>query len=1198
MYRKWVLVLFFWLLSGMALLFSIYQSENKYVIEERLNLRLGEVVNDQFEKLTWLSNETVNTVEGVSTNITKDDYPLFAVINNEVVYWSSNAYIPEYKSFNSLEAVSVYLDASGYSIVLRLVKKPSALDSIEYYSFIPVTRRFENDSHDAIARVIPELFPNFNVRISEGGVPLSIDNKVLFRVDAKIKESRELSVAIFIFLIVISSLITLNLFMDKLIKKQPKWTLVWALPLLAGWFYFFRQLFKEEITLPVFKEIGNQRGLFLLDISEGIIISLLFLLLIVCKLIPAVYKSKFFLDFLFRKEKKWMSSAYFFLAMMNSYGFYRGIELLSVKVGMEIDITKSLLFNLSKVEYYITLLIMAASYFLINHFLYKIFLKSLDIIKHLPYLIIVLIVYAVLPISSNLWVLIPHSLSWLIMYYTGCAVQLSNPKYLTLFYFMVIAMSTSLIYAGVIYKIDRSNEISSKRDFALDLITSHDSLAVHHINEVIGKVKNNKVIKLRFQNEQLATTNIKEQITVLQDPYLDLYDFEIHLFNSRGTPYGFSKASNEVFSKDQLLLSERTKFENIFLITHIESGRHKYYAVVNLMNGQEYLGQLILEYTKRRFFPQTVFTTFLNSQVLAVDNIKSYDYAFYESGLLLHRFGNYNFPDSLSIIQPIPITLNEHSFNINDHRFFQVKTSNTRCLLLVSPHYPRNAMISNVAFMFILTFIGFGLVFLIMINLKPIEKYSLINKIQLYVGIAFLVPTLLVSMAIMNVLNTSYRADINRSYQNKALNIAENMTDELEIFLNNQINRDQFNQKLIEMSRLTQSDLMIYSATGKWLGANKSALFDRKIWSKYLNREAINHILVGQGQLKIVADRAGDFNFNTVYTAIYGHEAGRLLGVLAIPFFDSTRNNNLQQIEVFNNLIVFFTSIFLLTLIVGYYGMRKIISPIQLISDSMRHTNIFNQGPLPLSYRQKDEIGMLVFEYNEMVSKLEKSKNELALVQKEAAWKEIAQQVAHEIKNPLTPMKLKIQQMQRHANRSSLDYEVLNSLLAQIENLASIADSFSAFAQMPAPRNEVFDFSRLLKQILSLFEDNNMEIEIDQSEKLFVYADSDLMRQILNNLILNAIQSVKSNEIEIKVVLVRKEDQLLLSIQDNGQGIELINSANIFKPYFSTKMRGSGIGLALAKKGIEQARGNIWFEPNTGLGTTFFVSLPLANSKL
>ena len=91
---------------------------------------------------------------------------------------------------------------------------------------------------------------------------------------------------------------------------------------------------------------------------------------------------------------------------------------------------------------------------------------------------------------------------------------------------------------------------------------------------------------------------------------------------------------------------------------------------------------------------------------------------------------------------------------------------------------------------------------------------------------------------------------------------------------------------------------------------------------------------------------------------------------------------------------------------------------------------------------------------------------------------------------------------------------------------------------------------------------------------------------------------MKSNEIEIKVVLVRKEDQLLLSIQDNGQGIELINSANIFKPYFSTKMRGSGIGLALAKKGIEQARGNIWFEPNTVLGTTFFVSLPLANSKL
>ena len=130
---------------------------------------------------------------------------------------------------------------------------------------------------------------------------------------------------------------------------------------------------------------------------------------------------------------------------------------------------------------------------------------------------------------------------------------------------------------------------------------------------------------------------------------------------------------------------------------------------------------------------------------------------------------------------------------------------------------------------------------------------------------------------------------------------------------------------------------------------------------------------------------------------------------------------------------------------VGYYGMKGIINPIKIIADRMKRTQFMSEEITPLSYKENDEIGMLVFEYNQMLSKLELSKEKLAKIQKETAWRELAQQVAHEIKNPLTPMKLKIQQMIRSMNDTSVNYEVLNSLLGQIDNLSSIADSFFFF---------------------------------------------------------------------------------------------------------------------------------------------------------
>ena len=357
---------------------------------------------------------------------------------------------------------------------------------------------------------------------------------------------------------------------------------------------------------------------------------------------------------------------------------------------------------------------------------------------------------------------------------------------------------------------------------------------------------------------------------------------------------------------------------------------------------------------------------------------------------------------------------------------------------------------------------------------------------------------------------------------------------------------------------------------------------------------AFEHIIKGRGQTKIIEENLAGVKFKTVYVAVYGDEINELMGILALPFFDSKNHVNDQQIEVFNNFMVFFTTIFILTLLVGNYGMKGIIKPIKMIAERMRRTQFMSEEIAPLSYKEKDEIGMLVFEYNQMLAKLDQSKNELAKIQKETAWRELAQQVAHEIKNPLTPMKLKIQQMQRAMNDSEAHYEVLNSLLGQIDNLSSIADSFSSFAQLPAPHNEVFNFSKLVRETLSLYASDDLQSHLEITDDVMVHADVDLMRQILNNLIINAVQSHIEKPGYIEVLLQVKANKLLLSIKDKGQGISDLNRADIFKPYFTTKENGTGIGLAFAKKGVEQAGGDIWFETKKEVGTTFFITMPRA----
>ncbi len=310
-----------------------------------------------------------------------------------------------------------------------------------------------------------------------------------------------------------------------------------------------------------------------------------------------------------------------------------------------------------------------------------------------------------------------------------------------------------------------------------------------------------------------------------------------------------------------------------------------------------------------------------------------------------------------------------------------------------------------------------------------------------------------------------------------------------------------------------------------------------------------------------------------------------------------------QQVkEVVATILIIFLFMFLLLLVLSYFASSNLTAPLKLIAQKLKKTNL-DKLDESIEWGSNDEIGLMTKSYNKMLKKLNESKLALSQSEKQTAWREMAKQVAHEIKNPLTPMKLSIQQLQRTLpmdDPKSRDriQRALNSLNEQIDNISEIANSFSEFAKMPVPRNERFELVASVQKTTDLYsQNNNIKIDFDSSEtEVFVLGDRMLVNRVITNLILNGIQSVppiRQPEIKVKVYKNEEENFGMIEVKDNGSGIPEEIRKKVFIPNFSTKVGGSGLGLAMAKRGIEHAGGNIWFETEEGVGTTFFIDLPI-----
>ncbi len=336
----------------------------------------------------------------------------------------------------------------------------------------------------------------------------------------------------------------------------------------------------------------------------------------------------------------------------------------------------------------------------------------------------------------------------------------------------------------------------------------------------------------------------------------------------------------------------------------------------------------------------------------------------------------------------------------------------------------------------------------------------------------------------------------------------------------------------------------------------------------------------------------------SAYSYIFDEDQNQI-AIVNIPY--NTENMPVKDdLEKFlNTLLKIYIFLFIGASLIAFFLSNYITKSMHTITEKMRAVSI-NKKNTPLEWNANDEIGMLVDEYNNMIEELEKSAQKLAKNERELAWREMAKQVAHEIKNPLTPMKLSVQHIERALKPEDPNYQeklqrFSQKMIQQIDTLTSIANEFSNFAKMPKANIEETDLLSILTSTIELFEvSNQLEVQFNTSlTTALINGDQKQLTRVFNNLIKNAIQAIPDEKQGLIVVnLERKQQNFRIEIQDNGSGIseELIDK--IFVPNFTTKSTGTGLGLAMVKQIIETHHGNIDFQTEMGKGTIFFVELP------
>ncbi len=483
------------------------------------------------------------------------------------------------------------------------------------------------------------------------------------------------------------------------------------------------------------------------------------------------------------------------------------------------------------------------------------------------------------------------------------------------------------------------------------------------------------------------------------------------------------------------------------------------------------------------------------------------------------------------------------------------------------------------------------------LNFDVGKKPSLKNRIQISTIILTLISFVIIAFISFLFLRNNWIDYHDNRLKRKITSVQLDSENWLH-YMDNSI--ELLQQRVQQLAVTHRIDVNLFDLEGNLISSSQEDIFSQGILPRKMNASAIFElgILKGKDYFQ-TEDRIGDELFKTAFVPLQ-NTIGEKVAYLEVPYYSKQRSLEDEISDFMGRLLNVYVFLLFIAGIFSVLVANSITKPLTVIGEKLQEVKV-GKPNMPLNWETNDEIGSLVTEYNQMIKKLEESADLLAKSEREGAWREMAKQVAHEIKNPLTPMKLSIQYL-NHAYQSNPDNidglmgRVSKTLIEQIDNLAHIANEFSNFAKMPRANNQEFVVNDLVSSVHELFKkQDGCDVLLSLPDASFtVFADKKQLLQVLNNLIKNATEAIPDHRRgNIEVSLFERDKVAVIQVSDNGVGIPEEMKKKVFVPNFTTKNSGTGLGLAISKNIIESVNGKIYYDTVPNVGTDFYVELPI-----
>lgn len=1192
-----------------------------------LQERVIEEIKDAEIDMEQVLNRVRKADKGVFGNIyIKSQFPYFLFKNKQLLVWSDNRFVPTYANLSSFDPPQLVNFSQGKFILLRnsVVKNG---DEYSIFCLINLSRQEQVDNGSYKTVYNSRLFTLTPTSIgtdfsANQEIVRDANGRALFSVkieNATIDISHHIPYKTLI-LGFIASLLWGIYVIKRVIKLKSRhrygigllWLTIYLITLrflmtrysvpfvFCGTSFFNPELYR-------FSTFANSLG--------DVFINSLCMVWVLSYISGIYYKTV-----TYRWLANWplqMKQVASVLLVATSYLFFgvifHKLTELYEEAGFTMDITLSIAFSIEKLVWICTYISISCAYFLAIHLFMSIFNRlSSNLFFDLAAIGMGTLAAGILtlPLGIHLhWIYFLHTIYIIIVYLGRLPKTYYGFRYLTTVYYFLCALVCALVATYINYTYELQRDTVNKKAYSEELLRHNDPYSEFLLKRTSKLITSDKAIKAILQeNPLLSRELIRQHVKELYlSPYLNQYELDVQTYDASGHSLDNIGESldRESFQLRIEKISQELPDKNIYLVKANLSGNAlRYVSFISLSTADSLLGSVVIDLTQtidKGYLSKIPGQTFPASEFVQPTEARHYSSGVFKSTQLVGAIGNYNyernFPPAL-LEEPALYTL---GISYNGFHHIGLHTPDNQNIITSSKEWNWKGFAANFSFMYLALVIFITLLILgYAIRYGQTEKrLTYLTKIQVMLNATFILPFLLILIIVITVIYNNYRENQESNYLASTNNLAANIANYVDGYSSGKMSKAYVEQEIQKIGKDAGMAINVYDKKGRLFLATRPLINDNHTISDYINPDVYQQIFQKKESSILTEEAIYKEKYKVANVSMRSPD-NRFLGVTSVSFFNSEYEVKQGIIEIVASVLIIFAALMILFLIVSYLGANLLIHPLKVLTKRISKTNLYQLEPI--NWKSKDEIGLLIRRYNQMLLNLQENRQALSTSEKQSAWREMAKQVAHEIKNPLTPMKLTLQQLQRTVKRddpNSMEKvsKAMDSIIEQIDTIGHIAQSFSDIANMPLPVSEVFEVSSILNKAADLYDnDNKIQLlrKIEQGP-VYIVGDRQQFGTCITNLIINAIQSVPNfRKVEIEIRLYTHEGNVLIEIKDNGSGIPKSIGNRVFLPNFTTKEGGSGFGLAIAKRIVEHAAGSIWFETEEGFGTTFFLSIPLS----